>query len=274
MVMPRFGANLQQLFTLLKEKFSRDSILSLAIRLLDILEQIHSAGYTFNDLKLDNILLDLDCDVNDLASQDGDIFEKNNINLVDFGFASRYTAEQDGAEEHIEKDKIDYFKGNMMFSSLSQLKFYKTSRRDDLISLFYLMVYLFKGAKLPQIELTSKMTVNEQFMVIRDAKQDHRTADLCFENTQDLADLRREIFSYRFKDQPRYSLLRKMLWKLREKDAAAVDCTRSKSRRSTIKSNISSKSPSQVDSYDKMKSKLLNLTSLYTKDSLATSASD
>lgn len=136
------------------------------------------------------------------------------------------------------------------------------------------MIYLFKGSKLPQIELTSKMTVNEQFMVIRDAKQEHRTADLCFENTQDLADLRREIFSYRFKDKPRYSLVRKMLWKLRQKDAAPADCTTSQSQRSTSKSNKSSKSPSQKDSFDKLKSKLVDLTSVYTKDCLATSASD
>ena len=65
------------------------------------------------------------------------------------------------------------------------------------------------------------MSVNEQFMTIRDAKQEFRTADLCYENTEELAEVKREIFGYRFKDKPRYSVIRKMLWRLRKQDQIA-----------------------------------------------------
>jgi len=53
-------------------------VLELAIQLVDILADVHQAGYTFNDLKPDNIMLNNDYD------------GKLRVTLVDFGFAKRY----------------------------------------------------------------------------------------------------------------------------------------------------------------------------------------
>ena len=50
---------------------------------------------------------------------------------------------------HISKDKMEYFEGKLMFSSLSALKFNRTSRKDDLISVCYLFLFLINGCKLP-----------------------------------------------------------------------------------------------------------------------------
>ena len=58
MIMPRYGMNLEKLFLKRKMQFSEEEILSLGLQLVNILEQIHDAGFVFNDLKLDNILLD------------------------------------------------------------------------------------------------------------------------------------------------------------------------------------------------------------------------
>ena len=46
--------------------------------------------------------------------------------------------------KHINKQEVDTFRGNMIFSSSNQLRFFNTSRRDDLVSLCYLMIYLIK----------------------------------------------------------------------------------------------------------------------------------
>lgn len=51
------------------------------MRLLEIFERVHDAGFTYNDLKLDNIL------IGD-ASQSA--FSMHEIRLVDFGFAQKY----------------------------------------------------------------------------------------------------------------------------------------------------------------------------------------
>ena len=97
----------------------------------------------------------------------------------------------------------------MEFASLNQMKFYSTSRRDDLISLFYLMIYMLKGGKMPGFGRRTNLTNgNGDFRLIFDAKKLMRTSDLCFENTYDLNKLKREIFSYHFKDKPNYDILR------------------------------------------------------------------
>ena len=63
-VMPRLGMNLLHLFKTRDVSFTEESIFSLGIQLLNILEKVHSAGFVFNDLKLDNLLLDFGTDVN------------------------------------------------------------------------------------------------------------------------------------------------------------------------------------------------------------------
>lgn len=40
------------------------------------------------------------------------------------------------------------FRGNIMFASPNQLNFRTTSRRDDLISLVYLMIYMLNQGEL------------------------------------------------------------------------------------------------------------------------------
>ena len=62
-VMPRLGMNLHDFFTQKKASFTEESIYSLGIQLVNILEKVHQAGLIFNDLKLDNLLLDFDADV-------------------------------------------------------------------------------------------------------------------------------------------------------------------------------------------------------------------
>ena len=55
-IMPSLFVNLDTLF--LYKHFSQKSIYSLAIQLLNIFEQIHEAGFVYNDLKLDNLMVD------------------------------------------------------------------------------------------------------------------------------------------------------------------------------------------------------------------------
>ena len=73
--MPRLSVNLQDVFIKRKAHFTNLQIYSLGIQLLNILEQIHAAGFVYNDLKLDNLMLDHD--VNDVVAfeTNEDIFE-------------------------------------------------------------------------------------------------------------------------------------------------------------------------------------------------------
>ena len=46
---------------------------------------MHKAGFVYNDLKLDNLLLDADTEIKDVYKTDDDIFDMINVNLIDFG---------------------------------------------------------------------------------------------------------------------------------------------------------------------------------------------
>lgn len=61
--------------------------------MLNIFEQIHRAGYVYNDLKLDNIMIQYGKKVN---LQDDSCFKDVNICLIDFGFASQYIDKETG----------------------------------------------------------------------------------------------------------------------------------------------------------------------------------
>lgn len=141
MVLPRYGKNLNDVFKKRNAIFSKKQIYSLGIQLVNILERIHDAGLVYNDLKLDNLMLDYDmANSQKQLLNDDEMFEKGHINLVDFGFATSYLA--DGKKEHIQKSEVAFYRGNFIFSSINQLKYRTTSRRDDIHSLFYLIVYL------------------------------------------------------------------------------------------------------------------------------------
>lgn len=126
---------------------------------MNIFEQVHEAGYVYNDLKLDNLMLDYSFDP--IADGSVNVFRDNSVNIVDFGFASTYIDKLTG--QHLDQVDVDVFEGNMVFSSLNQLSFKSTSRRDDLISLFYLLVSLLHGDKLPVFGIDKEEPVAEQF---------------------------------------------------------------------------------------------------------------
>ena len=67
------------------------------------------------------------------------MFKECSIHLVDFGYASKYL---DKDSKHIKEDVVDSFRGNLMFASASSLDFCTTSRKDDLISLCYILIFL------------------------------------------------------------------------------------------------------------------------------------
>ena len=54
-----------------------------------MLQVIHQADFTYNDLKLDNLLFGYN-DVLSTTYTDGSCFEGFSVHLVDFGFSTRY----------------------------------------------------------------------------------------------------------------------------------------------------------------------------------------
>ena len=118
LIMPRYSHNLDTWFDKMKFKFSNETILDLAQRLLSVFQEIHSAGYAYDDLKLDNIMVGYGQKLLKLKeNEQKSSLEGVTLHLVDFGYSSKFMRKG----KHINEDSLKSFKGNMMFSSLNQL---------------------------------------------------------------------------------------------------------------------------------------------------------
>ena len=97
MVMSRLGLNLDNYFDFMEHKLPEVSIYSLAIKMITLLECVHKMGMVFNDLKLDNLMVDygdqLPVDSKNIENST-DVFEGCTISLVDFGFVTSVVDKQ------------------------------------------------------------------------------------------------------------------------------------------------------------------------------------
>jgi serine/threonine protein kinase len=82
------------------------------------MELLHECGYTHNDIKLQNIMIQ--------GSKNKSIMQ---IVLLDYGFATKFMSDKG---KHLKQTDTGYFTGNLLFSNTDQLGFKSTSRRSDL----------------------------------------------------------------------------------------------------------------------------------------------
>lgn len=134
MVMERLGEDLQKVLNRCGRKFPLKTIYTLGIRVIQILEYIHSFGYIHADVKASNLLLG---------------YGKGNedkVYLVDFGLACRYRSD-DGTHKEYKEDLRKAHDGTIEFTS-RDAHIGAHSRRGDLEILGYNMLQWLSG-KLP-----------------------------------------------------------------------------------------------------------------------------
>ncbi len=100
--------------------------------MLDRLETLHSLNLIHNDIKLENLVIGRS--------------ESSRIYLIDYGLVETFLTEQG---THKLKCFMKKFSGNFLFASLNSCRGFNKSRRDDIESLFYLLIYLLNDSKLP-----------------------------------------------------------------------------------------------------------------------------
>eukprot|EP00347_Sterkiella_histriomuscorum_P003421 403364357 len=130
-VMQCLGQNLRSLKESQKsQKLSIQTSLQVMHQMLMRLESLHKLGYVHCDLKPDNILIGTDPAVD------------HNIYLIDFGLAHYYLTPRG---RHIAPPKKASFKGSISYCSLNVLNKQHPSRRDDLESMLYVILFLLNG---------------------------------------------------------------------------------------------------------------------------------
>lgn len=146
MVINLLGESLQSLMTR-KQTFSLKLVLQIGIQIINLLKVLHEYGFIHRDVKPDNFLLGL----NNKSKQ---------IHIIDFGFCKSYLI--DG--KHIDSSqKSSNLLGTPNFASINAHHFYELSRRDDLESLGYMLLYFYNGGKLTWSDINS----NEIIMIMK-----------------------------------------------------------------------------------------------------------
>lgn len=107
---------------------------------IERLRDFHSLGFVHNDLKLENILI---------GHKDSKV-----LYLIDFGLAQLYIDRT--TDVHIEKEFQKKFSGNFLFASLNSCRGNNKSRRDDIESAIYIMIYLMNDNYLPWCDIERK----------------------------------------------------------------------------------------------------------------------
>ena len=131
MVMELLGGSIEEL----KQQqptnsFSFKLVLKIGIQVLEILKNVHNRELIHRDIKPDNLLLGI---------------HTPQIYLIDFGLAKRFMTND---STHIEQKGIKQLLGTPNFASINSHNLIELSRRDDIESLAYTLLYLHNGTLL------------------------------------------------------------------------------------------------------------------------------
>ncbi len=72
-----------------------------------------------------------------------------NVTLIDLSYTKKFMT-SNGA--HTKYQAVDIFEGNIMYSSIFAMNYRNTSRRDDLISVAYILYILLNKNMFPTLE--------------------------------------------------------------------------------------------------------------------------
>ncbi|KAK4405009.1 Casein kinase-like protein HD16 [Sesamum angolense] len=133
LVMDMLGPSLWDVWNSLGQSMSPSMVACIAVEAISILEKLHMKGFVHGDVKPENFLL----------GQPGTADEKK-LYLIDLGLASRWKDASSG--QHVEYDqRPDIFRGTIRYASVHAHLGRTGSRRDDLESLAYTLIFLIKG---------------------------------------------------------------------------------------------------------------------------------
>lgn len=148
-------------------------------QLIKILKALHAKNILYVDIKPENIMI-----------------ASSKVYCVDFGITSQFMTIKG---KHQEQTQMNQVVGTPRFASIGGHQGFSGSRRDDIESLLYVLIYLMKGS-LPW----DKATSDPEMVKI---KKTTSVEELCKFLPTEWNDMLNEVRGYEFAERPNYDFL-------------------------------------------------------------------
>lgn len=197
MVLDLLGPSLEDLFNYCGRRFQLKTVLMLADQLIGRLEYVHTKSFIHRDVKPDNFLIGLGK-------------RQSVIHIIDFGLAKKYRDPR--SHQHIPYRENKNLTGTARYASINTHIGIEQSRRDDLESLGYVLMYFIRGS-LPWQGLKAN-TKKQKYERIMDRKMSTSTEQLCKGYATEFRSYFEYCRSLRFEDRPDYAYLKRLFKEL------------------------------------------------------------
>ena len=206
LIMELLGQSLENLFQARNRKFSLKTTLMLGIQMIERIEYIHSRKFIHRDIKPDNFAMG--------RNKNGHI-----LYILDFGLSKKFWSSS--RQSHIPFITGKKLTGTARYASVNALSGYEQSRRDDLESIGYIIMYFLRG-NLPWQGLKVNKK-EDRYKKICEIKKEYTSEKLCKGFPKELEIFMDYIKQLDFTEVPDYDYLRNLLKKIMEKNKIEND---------------------------------------------------
>jgi serine/threonine protein kinase len=206
MVMELLGPTLIQCLKRQTPGFSLKTVLQIGMSMLQRIHYIHSKNFIHRDIKPENYVI-------------GKNKKSHLIYLIDFGLAKRYRDSK--SHQHIPFRENKSLTGTARYASINSHMGLENSRRDDLESICYVMIYLLKKA-LPWQGIAG-ITKQEKYRRIMDSKMNTKLDLLCKDCPPEFKLLLTYSRALRFEEKPDYEYMKGLLSTAAEREKIRIN---------------------------------------------------
>ena len=194
MVMDFLGPSLGDLFQLTQKKFSLQTVCMCGMQMYCRLEYIHEKGYIHRDIKPENFVTGINDD-------------SNTIYIIDFGLSQRYKDKKTGVHNPYRENR--QMIGTVRYASINTQIGIEQSRRDDVESVGYVLVYLALG-RLPW-QRAGKEKGKGHLAKVLEKKLITPPEILCKKLPRQFAFIFQYIRKLKFEERPDYNMMKCLL---------------------------------------------------------------